>query len=377
VFDDVPELGIAYPSTQPELRTIKAVEVFRVGEWNGDDYTREDLQTMVDAFNQVGYPVPIKFGHDEASGMPAVGWVDRIYIIGEVLYADFKDLSPWVFSEIVEYHSYDAVSIEIYFNLKRDGKTFKRALKAVALLGAETPAVSGLAPLREAVFAADTFEKIASCSLQVAPDMPDPVKKIEVDAETVAKLTAAEQTIAQLKAKGEEDAKAIAAMKAANDATNSQVATLLAQSAKRDLDARVAKCQVPALVGHFTAIYDAIAGSTTVAKFKTQTKGADGKAVEATVEKPIADVIDDLVAHVNKLTANATQSLTHGRSIPVKQDDDNGQTYANPSQELAARVKEYRAAEPKASYEAATKAVLSKDGELAQRVLAFTNSGAH
>ena len=46
-------------------------------------------------------------------------------------------------------HRFDSVSPEIFFNLTRNGEKFRRALKAVALLGAEIPAVAGLKPLRE------------------------------------------------------------------------------------------------------------------------------------------------------------------------------------------------------------------------------------
>ncbi len=49
--------------------------------------------------------------------------------------------------DLIAARAYAAVSCEIFWDLKRNGRTFPRALKAVALLGAGVPAVSGLKPL--------------------------------------------------------------------------------------------------------------------------------------------------------------------------------------------------------------------------------------
>ena len=56
--------------------------------------------------------------------------------------------------------SYTNISAEIYFNLKRGGNLYRRALKAVALLGAEVPAVAGLVPLHKMEFVTDGFEDL-------------------------------------------------------------------------------------------------------------------------------------------------------------------------------------------------------------------------
>lgn len=130
-----------------DLHNLHGVEIFRTGTWNGDVYTVADLQEMVDAFPLVGYRPPIKLGHDEASGDRAYGWVTGLRRVGEKLLADFSDIPSAVY-KIIKERGYDAVSAEIFFNLSRNGREFARALKAVALLGAETPGVAGLAPLR-------------------------------------------------------------------------------------------------------------------------------------------------------------------------------------------------------------------------------------
>lgn len=133
-----------------ELHTVKGIEIFRVGQWNGDEYSIDDLDAMVEAFGHCGFRPPVKLGHDEKSGDRAWGWVSRIYRKGEVLLADLVDV-PGKIHDIIREHGFDTVSSEIYWNLNRGGKKFRRCLKAIALLGAEIPAVSGLAPLRTVV----------------------------------------------------------------------------------------------------------------------------------------------------------------------------------------------------------------------------------
>ena len=132
------------------MADISDVEIFRTGIWKGDRYTVADLDDMVDAFPLVGFRPPIKLGHLEKSGSPAFGWIRSIKRVGDVLLADFMDLSPQLL-KMIKARAFDTVSAEIFWDVTRDGVKFRRVLKAVALLGAETPAVSGLAPLRTVV----------------------------------------------------------------------------------------------------------------------------------------------------------------------------------------------------------------------------------
>ena len=132
------------------MAVIKDIEIFRAGNWNGDDYTERDLDAMVDAFDVVGFKPPVKVGHAEKSGDPAFGWVAGIRRVGDRLIATLKDIPDQLF-EMIRQRRYDSVSSEVYWNLNRNGVTYPRVLKAVALLGAEVPAVSDLAPLRDAI----------------------------------------------------------------------------------------------------------------------------------------------------------------------------------------------------------------------------------
>jgi len=136
------------------MPSINGVEIFSVGEWNGDKYTASDLDEMVKAFNDTKDHVRpfLKLGHDEeqkllqADGLPAAGWISNIYTKGEKLLADFVDI-PKKVMELIKKKAYRNVSSEVYWDIDVDGKVYKRMLAAVALLGADTPGVMNLSDI--------------------------------------------------------------------------------------------------------------------------------------------------------------------------------------------------------------------------------------
>lgn len=134
------------PDDVPELYTLRNVEIFSAGKWNGDEYTMSDLDDIVAAYRQQGFVAAVKAGHDETPGRPALGWVENVRRVGRKLLADFTHLPKDVY-QLIKRRGYDRVSSEIYWNLRSGVRTFRRALKAVALLGADVPAVTELAPL--------------------------------------------------------------------------------------------------------------------------------------------------------------------------------------------------------------------------------------
>lgn len=137
------------------MNTLTDIEIFSAGLHNGDTYTIEDLDAMVSAFDELDFKPPLKSGHvKDKPGMPALGWIANLRRSGSKLLADFTDMPAAVY-DAIKRKAYDNVSAEIWWDLPRAGKTFKRALKAVALLGADIPAVAGLKPLHE-MFEAET-----------------------------------------------------------------------------------------------------------------------------------------------------------------------------------------------------------------------------
>jgi len=152
--------------TKTELPTVSLpdVEVFSTGTWNGDAYTASDLDAMVAAFQELksSWEPAAKAGHEDGQqkdgemrrlfGVPALGYVERLYRKGSKLVASFKDM-PRRFANLVKAGTYKKISAEVYWNYRNpdNGKVYPRVLKAVAFLGADVPAVTNLSEI-EALF---------------------------------------------------------------------------------------------------------------------------------------------------------------------------------------------------------------------------------
>lgn len=132
-------------------RDLIGVEILAPGEWNKFKYTMKHQQNMVSAFETLkGRVRPFgKLGHDngqalaQADGYPAIGWIDRLYLSGNKLLADFTKV-PSKVASLIAAGAYDAVSAEIYFDFKLDGETYPTVLKAVSFLGGDMPAVKDI-----------------------------------------------------------------------------------------------------------------------------------------------------------------------------------------------------------------------------------------
>lgn len=123
------------------------VEIWSAGTYNGDTYTEADLESMARSFHELSgeYKPYVKLGHDagqkllQSDGYPAAGWITNVRRVGSKLYADIKQI-PKRLAEMIDAKAYGRFSPEIWWNMKHNGKTYSRVLKAVALLGADVPA---------------------------------------------------------------------------------------------------------------------------------------------------------------------------------------------------------------------------------------------
>lgn len=137
-----------------DLKSINGVEIFSAGTWNGDKYTVNDLDEMVKAFDETNKSIRpfLKLGHSdkqkllEDEGLPAAGWIGKIYRKGEKLLADFIDIPNKIY-ELIENKAYRKVSSEVYIGVNIKDKKYKYLIGAVALLGAQTPGVMNLSDI--------------------------------------------------------------------------------------------------------------------------------------------------------------------------------------------------------------------------------------
>jgi len=228
----------------PDTYDIGGVEIFSIGKWNGDEYTESDLNEMVRAFAETQSRMKpyLKLGHSDnqafaqKDGLPAVGWVDSIRKVGNKLIADFKKVPKKIY-ELIKAGAYRRVSSEVFFNLSIEGKKYPRVLKAVALLGGDTPAVQNLDDIVQ-LYCADaatvyfgesetesraysfdvsvnnTNTKTEELKMEelekVKADMVELQKKFDAEVEKVAKYTEQEKAFSEQVAKLEAEKIALA-----------------------------------------------------------------------------------------------------------------------------------------------------------------------
>ncbi len=343
------------PHRYSDLMEINGVEIFRSGKWNGDKYDDRDLDDMVENFDKVGFQVPVKLGHREVSGGEAYGWVKALRRMGDKLVADLKDVPAEIHAKIKS-RAFDAVSAEIFWDLARNGRKFKRVLKAVALLGSEIPAVSGLKPLRD-TFTEDELRAVHSYTLHTEDfTMPDDKQLDDVKAElkkTQEQLTKALGEVKTLKEKGGGDDLALQ-IKAMNERT-STLEKELSEAKERERKAVVTgkldKLRLPAFKDHFRALYEFVsADPTKTVKFSTLND--KGEPVER--DTPFISVLDDLVERINK---GAEYLFKEHSTVGEWRRDDAPQD--DPGIEIDRLVKKRIAADSKLDYATALEAVLA------------------
>lgn len=141
-------------------RMIKAVELFASGVWNGRPFTTTDIDGIVNSFIALSLEgkVPLKLSHDgpdpreEPESRLALGWVRKVWRDGDRLLGDL-DVPDKVATAIEEGYL-KFVSVELLKNVRADTRVLPWVLDAVALLGADQPAVGVLKDLRASLFAA-------------------------------------------------------------------------------------------------------------------------------------------------------------------------------------------------------------------------------
>lgn len=133
------------------MTELRNVEIFAVGTWNGMKFVQDDLREIADNFVKLSNEIkaPLKFGHAEDQtllgqddGDFALGWVKTVRVAEDKLLADFTDV-PQIVNDAISKKLFRQVSVEMDF-IRHTGW----ALTAVALLGADLPAVTKLEDLQ-------------------------------------------------------------------------------------------------------------------------------------------------------------------------------------------------------------------------------------
>ena len=116
------------------------LEVFRAGDYRERGrWDRAALEQMAADYDPSLPDAPVTTDHAQAG--PALGWVESLRRVGDVLVARLRDLDPG-FAAMIRSGAFKKRSGELYSALRDTGRPY---LRAVSFLGACPPAVKGLA----------------------------------------------------------------------------------------------------------------------------------------------------------------------------------------------------------------------------------------
>lgn len=134
------------------MKRLEGVEIFAVGTWNYQKFTREDLQDIARNTSALmaksNHRPPLKLAHDPEQplageeGDLALGWAENLRVQGDKLLADFANV-PDIVAQAIDATLLRGVSVEMRYI-----EEFGWVLTAVALLGADLPAVKTIQDLQ-------------------------------------------------------------------------------------------------------------------------------------------------------------------------------------------------------------------------------------
>lgn len=130
---------------------MKFYEVFKAGTYPQGKFSKMQINEIAKNYDPKFCEAPITIDHKQSG--PAYGWVDKVIAEGDRLKVSFKDV-PEEFETEVNDGKYKKVSVELYRNLEGKGAY----LKAVSFLGAATPQVKGLEPIKFMESESDIYE---------------------------------------------------------------------------------------------------------------------------------------------------------------------------------------------------------------------------
>ena len=200
------------------MKTTKRIQIFRAGRQRTSagesiEFTEADLARTAAAYDPAKSEAPIVVGHPKTDA-PAFGWVKKLIAEGGGLTAEVDQLNP-EFAEAVKSGAYKHVSAAFYSPTNpanpAQGSYY---LRHVGFLGAQPPAVKGLAPVEFAAEGADVeaeleFSEEAENSgdapaEEAAGKAPEP----QPEAEETSKEPVPEAASAPAEEPGADDAKA-------------------------------------------------------------------------------------------------------------------------------------------------------------------------
>jgi len=161
---------------------MKYFEVFKAGKYPQGKFTKKEIADIAKNYDPAFCEAPVTLDHQQTG--PAYGWVENVKADGDKLKVSFKEM-PEEFQKDVNDGKYKRVSVELYRNLEGKGAY----LKAVSFLGAATPQVKGLEPVKFMEAESDTYEFISDDDTeQFTQEDIDELKKQIADLENQVQI---------------------------------------------------------------------------------------------------------------------------------------------------------------------------------------------
>ncbi len=334
------------------MAEITGVEIFGEGVWNGNKITAQTLSSIVKSFEATkDFVKPIlKLGHNEEQkllaedGLPNAGIVSNVYIRGKKLLADFIDIPDKVY-QLIKKKAYRKVSVEIFNGYSFDGKEYPSLLGAVALLGADMPAVMTLSDILDR-YSKVNFTKGEKADVTIYTSQI--LEEGDEDMSTEQKPSAAEKKLEELQAKiekfsadfektKEENDKLKTDLEAYKKQADEKIATLEAQKTEAEVEKFSISLKAKGLVSPSMEPYvKALVGSSKTEFSVGEKKFSTG------------GLIEELLSLAKKVYS--TNLTENSQDIEPEKKD----TAAAKEKE----IEEYMKANPKVSYRDAYSAVM-------------------
>lgn len=158
------------------------IEVMSVGTWNNNKITLDHLKQMASNFVELKNVIKpmIKLGHVPDKGAPAYGWIEDLKVKGDKLIAYATNI-PKLLIDAIRAKRYRRVSSEISPEYKHNGKLYGFVFRAIALLGAEIPAVDNLEDLQAFLTQNADLDSGVQCFVAPVDLNPDALPDIDVN----------------------------------------------------------------------------------------------------------------------------------------------------------------------------------------------------
>jgi hypothetical protein len=146
----MPTAPVTALTAAPRKGFMPGVDIFAAGQHRdgGTDYELADLDAMVKnhAVNRAkGFRPPVTLGHEEGTGIPKVGCVDRLWREGDTLKGDLDEVPEWMRPVLAD-KMYDRASAEVYKSPPNGMDGSGNMLRRLALLGGEVAEIKRLNP---------------------------------------------------------------------------------------------------------------------------------------------------------------------------------------------------------------------------------------